>query len=106
MQCVTPRALDICTWLSTGEVAGGDEIAYGVRVLENGSPVAGIGISVRWSFPYPAVLQRCDAVTDGSGRAGCGVEAPRVASGRSGHAQMNLTHRGLPYQRLITFALR
>jgi hypothetical protein len=106
LQCVNPRTLEVCTWLSTGEVAAGDTISYGVRLMENGRPVAGAEMSVRWSFPYPAVLQRCDAVTDSSGEASCGAAAPRVAHGASGHAQLNMTHNGWPYQRLITFTLR
>jgi hypothetical protein len=106
LQCVTPRTLEVCTWLSTGEVSGGDEISYGIRILEDGRPAEGVEITVRWSFPYPAVLQRCDAVTDRGGDAACGVIAPRLASGNAGHAQLSLNHHGWPYQRLITFTLR
>ena len=96
---------DICSWLPSGEPAGGSRVEAAVRLFVNGRPAPGRKMTVRWVFPYPTLFKYCDARTGDDGVAACGVDTPRYP-GQYGYAQIALAVSDWPFQRQITFRIR
>jgi hypothetical protein len=105
VRCDKSGALEICSWLPSGEPEAGAYVEGAVRLVERGHPVAGARMTIRWVFPYPTLFKYCDAETGADGVATCGADAPHV-SGQTGAAQIGLPYGGWPYQRQIGFRIR